>query len=341
MRRPQTINIVGAHAEGEVGRVVTGGIGDIPGATMREKLRYLVDEDPALTRFLLYEPRGCAQMTVNLLVPSTSDGADIGFIPLQPDGPHAMSGSNAMCVTTVLLETGMVPMVEPESIVVLDTPAGIVKATARCANGKCESVTLDFMPSFVECLDCKIEVEGIGTITVDVAFGGCYFAIVDATSLGFQLRSDEARELVDIGNLIRDAAQEQIEVGHPLWPAFNRIEYPLLCAGSGRHIRNTAILYPGRADRSPCGTGTSARLAVMHKRGQLVAGERIEVRSIIDSMFEAVVTGTSRVEDHPAITTRLTGRAWIFGELKLDTDPSDPFQLGYTLSDTWGTAALP
>ena len=340
MRWSRTVNIIDAHAEGEVGRVLAGGVIDLPGATMLDKLRYLQQADDALIQLTLFEPRGCAQMSVNLLLPPTRPEAQAGFIPLQPDGPHAMSGSNAMCVTTVLLETGILPMTEPETVVVLDTAAGLVTATAACAGGKCESVALDFMPSFVERLDCPLELDGEGTIRIDVAFGGCYFALVDARALGFSVSADEARDLVALGIRIRRAAQEQITVRHPLAGSFDRIEYPLFCAGEGAGLRNGNVLYPGRMDRSPCGTGTAARLAVLHARGRLGVGETVEARSIIGSRFTAAITGTTAVGDRPAVTTRIAGRAWIYGLCTLGIDPSDPFQRGYRLSDTWGESVL-
>ena len=335
-RWSKSVQVVGAHAEGEVGRVVTGGVTDIPGATMLEKFRHLAEVDDSLKRFTLFEPRGCAQMTVNLLLPPTHRAADAAFIPLQPDGPHAMSGSNAMCVATVLLETGMLPMAEPETIVVLDTPAGLVRAVARCKNGKCESVSLEMFPSFVEHLDHPLELEGHGTLLVDVAFGGCYFALLDARRLGFSITSDEARDLVELGARASRAAAEQIPVKHPSVASFDKVEYALFCAQDGNTIRNGNVIYPGRMDRSPCGTGTAARLAVMHARGVLQAGVEIESRSIIDSVFRAEVTGATKVGHRKAVTTKLTGRAWIYGIYSLGIDPSDPYQLGYTLSDTWG-----
>lgn len=336
MRWSKSINIVGAHAEGEVGRVVTGGVLDIAGETMVEKLRHLEQVDDTLLKLTLFEPRGCAQMSVNLLLPPTRPEAHAAFIPLQPDGPHAMSGSNAMCVVTVLLETGMLPMTEPETIVVLDTAAGLVTATAACRDGKCERVTLDFVPSFVEHFDHPLELQGEGTLKVDVAFGGCYFAFVDAAALGFAIKPEEARDLVAMGTKIREAAREQIHVRHPLVEGFDQVEYALFCAREGRDIRNGNIIFPGRMDRSPCGTGTAARLAALHARGELTAGEEISSRSIIDSEFRAQVTGVTMVGRRKAVTTRLSGRAWIYGLYTLGVDPSDPYQTGYMLADTWG-----
>ncbi len=268
MRWSRVVTIVGAHAEGEVGRVITGGVLDVPGETMLDKMRHLNEEDDSIRRFTLFEPRGSAQMSVNLLLPPTRAGADAGFIVMQPDACHAMSGSNAMCVTTVLLETGILPMSEPETTVVLDTPAGLVTATAACRDGKCERVSLDFVPSFAEHLDHPVEVEGLGTVSVDVAYGGCYFALIDAKALGFAITPDEARDMVDAGTKIQRAANAQITVAHPEAPELADISYAMFCGRTGDGndtLRSGTVIYPGRMDRSPCGTGTAARLAAMHR----------------------------------------------------------------------------
>ena len=340
MQWSKTITVVGAHCEGEIGRVLTAGVIDLPGATMRDKLRYLQTENDALRRFAMHEPRGFAQMTTNLLLPPCDPAADAAFIPMQADGSHAMSGSNAICVTTVLLETGILPMHEPVTEITLDTAAGLVKTRAACNNGKVESVTLDFFPSFCEQLAVPLEVPGVGRIEVDVAFGGVYYAIIDAARLGLEIVPASARELVEIGTAVKAAAETQIPVSHPEIPEFDHIEFVMFAdtLDAGGHVyRNGTIMGPGRMDRSPCGTGTAARLAVMHHRGEIGVGEVVQTRSIINSRFRAEVTAETRVGDRPAVTTRITGRAWIYGLHQLGLDPSDPFVEGFTLADTWGT----
>jgi proline racemase len=339
MRWSKTVTVVGAHAEGEVGRVVTGGVIDVPGKTMLDKMVYLNREDDSIRRFTLFEPRGSAQMSVNLLLPPTRPEADAGFIVMQPDAAHSMSGSNAMCVATVLLETGMLAMREPETIVVLDTPAGLVTAVASCRDGKVEKVALDLYPSFVEHLDHPLEVEGYGEIKVDVAYGGVYFALVDAKEVGFAITPAEARDMVDLGMRITAAAQEQIAVAHPELPALNSIGYTMYCgreATPGGNLKSGTVIHPGRMDRSPCGTGTAARLAQMHARGELEVGRRVTQLSTIDSRFDAEILGTTSVGNRPAVLPRISGRAWIYGLYQLGVDPSDPYPLGYTMSDTWG-----
>ena len=337
MELEQVVELIGVHAEGEIGRVLVSGAPDVPGATMADKMDFINRADDSLLRLCLHEPRGASQMTINLLVPACRDDADMGFIPMQADGAHAMSGSNAMCVATALIETGMVAPTGPNTVIRLDTPAGLVEAAVTWSGRKAERVEIDMPVSFVEHLAHPLEVDALGTITVDVAFGGCYFALVDAKALGFEIAPHEARDLVELGMRINDAAAEQITVRHPDTPAFNRIEYPMFVAGGGAEIRNATIIFPGRLDRSPCGTGTAARLAVMHRRGELGMSEEVSARSIVGGEFLARVAAETTCGNRPAVRTKVSGRAWIYGRHTLGVHPSDPFGLGYTLSDTWGT----
>lgn len=340
MNWSKTLTVVGAHAEGEIGRVITGGVIDLPGKSVREKLKFLNNENDALRRFALFEPRGCAQMTTNLLLPPSDPRADAAFIPMQADGSHAMSGSNAICVTTVLLETGILSMCEPVTEVVLDTAAGLVNARAECEAGKVKRVVLDFFPSFCEHLSHPLEVPGLGVIDVDVAFGGVYYAIANIASLHIEISPSNAREMVEIGNRIKAAAVEQIVVQHPGIPEFDHIEFVMFAdvidADKGI-FRNGTIMPPGRMDRSPCGTGTAARLAVMHARNDVKVGQKVQMRSTINSKFDAEIVAETLIGDRPAVLTRIAGRAWIYGIHQLGRDPSDPFPEGFTMADTWGT----
>ncbi len=339
MRWNRTVTVIGAHAEGEVGRVITGGVLDVPGRTTLEKLSYLRQNDN-LRKFVNQEPRGCAQMTTNLLLPASDPAADAAFIPMQADGTHAMSGSNAMCVTTVLLETGILPMLEPETTVVLDTAAGLVKAVASCQDGRVNKVSLEFFPAYAEHLDAILEVEGLGTISVDVAFGGVHYVLPAVEQLGFRIGPDVAQDMVKLGNEIKQAAQEQLTVRHPEIAEFNSIEFLMFTdhVNARENIyRNATIMPPGRIDRSPCGTGTAARLAVMHARGQASVGDVFDMRSTINSSFEASILGETTVGDVPAVLPGISGRAWIYATMQLGSDPTDPYQLGYTMADTWGT----
>jgi len=339
MRWTKTVTMIEAHAEGEVGRVVTGGVPDLPGGTMLEKMNFLNNEDDSLRRFCVFEPRGYASMSTNLLLPPCRPEADAGFIILQGDKAHAMSGSNCICVVTVLLETGQVPMREPETTVTLDTPAGLVTATAVCRDGKCEKVTLDMVPSFVEALDIDVEVPELGKIRVDVAFGGVYYALIDPKQIGLAIEPSSARALVDAGCRIHRALNEQVPVRHPLYPAIDSFAYMMFVdRGEDGDLVGSTVLPPGRLDRSPCGTGNSAWLAVRHARGAVREGETLTARSIIGSRFEVSLLGETTVGDRAAVLPRVAGRGWIHGIHQIGIDPSDPYPDGYLLSDTWGDA---
>ncbi|MDP6346344.1 MAG: proline racemase family protein [Alphaproteobacteria bacterium] len=341
MQSTSTITVVGCHAEGEVGRVITGGVPTPPGDSLFEQREYLRTRADELRKFLLYEPRGGAFVHANLIVPATTPGADAGFIIMEATDYPAMSGSNSICVATVLLETGMVAMVEPETRLRLDTPGGPIEVLAQCRDGRCLNVRTRNVPSFVTALDAAVEVPGLGTVTADIAYGGAFFAIVDAPALGFALTADEARELVELGERIKAAAAAQHLMAHPENPGIRDITFtqfaaPVVTDEQGRKVgRNTVVISPGKLDRSPCGTGSSARLAVLHARGQIGEGEAFLSRSVIDTEFQCEIVETCRVGDLPAVSPTLRGRAWITGSHHYTFDPDDPFPQGYTLSDTW------
>ncbi|MEM1301722.1 MAG: proline racemase family protein [Pseudomonadota bacterium] len=337
MQWSRTITVIGAHAEGEVGRVITGGVLDVPGATMLEKMEYLQAHDE-LRQFANQEPRGCAQMTTNLLLPPCDPSADAAFIPMQADGTHAMSGSNAMCVTTVLLETGILSMQEPETRVVLDTAAGLVEAVATCRAGRVERVTLTFFPTYAEHLDASLDVDGIGTLQVDVAFGGVFYALVPVDQLGLRIAPENAQDMVDLGKKIKTAAQQQLRVQHPEVEPFNSIEFVMFTdrdTNQPGHLQNATVMPPGRIDRSPCGTGTAARLSVMHAKGEAKVGDFLDMRSTIDSIFEASIQAECNVGPKRGVISQISGRAFIFSTMQLGVDPADPYPSGFTMSDTW------
>ena len=339
MRWSKTLTLVEAHAEGEVGRVVTGGLIDLPGETMLDKMNYLNEVDDSLRRFCVMEPRGAAQMSTNLILRSPNPLADAGMIVLQGDRAHAMSGSNCICTVTVLLETGMVAMREPETIVRLDTPAGLVSARARCRDGKCESVTLEMVPGFVDGLDVSVDVPEVGKIAVDLAFGGVFYALIDPKDVGLRIRPENARALVDIGNRVHRALAQQVSVRHPAIPSIDNIAYMMFVdVTEDDQLLGATILPPGRIDRSPCGTGNIARLAVRHARGETKPGERVIAQSILGSKFEVAFRDTATVGDRPAVLAEITGRGWIHGIHQIGLDPSDPYPTGFMLSDCWGDA---
>jgi proline racemase len=339
MRWAKTVTMVEAHAEGEVGRVVTGGVVDLPGNTMLEKMTHMNEVDDSLRRFCVFEPRGYAQMSTNLLLPSTRADADAGFIILQGDKAHAMSGSNCICVATVLLETGMLPMLEPETVVRFDMPAGLVIAKASCHQGKCERVALDMTPSYVHTLDLNVATRSFGTVQVDIAFGGVFYALIDVRQLDFNIGPENARRILEIGTEVHRSLNATCRVAHPEAPALNGIAYTMLVGR--RHngeLVGATVLPPGRIDRSPCGTGNSARMAVMHARGKVEVGQTWTARSIIDSAFEVTFLDTTTVAGRPAVLPRISGRGWIHGLHQIGIDPDDPYPLGYTVADCWGDA---
>jgi proline racemase len=341
MRAGRTLTVVGCHAGGEIGNVVVGGVLPPAGETVFEQMQTLQREGDWLRRVLLREPRGSVACHANLVVPPTREDCDAGFIIMEPTEYPAMSGSNTICTATVLLETGMVEMREPETVVRLEAPAGVVEARATCRGGKCESVEFTNVPCFAEHLDAQLEVEGLGTMSVDIAYGGMWYAIADARALGFEIAPEEARDLSLAGEKIRAAAREQLECVHPENPAITGVSIVQIAEpwrGVGEVTRNAVVVAPGRLDRSATGTGLSARLAVLHTRGQMKVGDAMTHASAIGSTFDGRIVEETRVGDRPAIVPAIRGSAWITGITQVLIDPADPFPEGYLLSDTWGVS---
>jgi proline racemase len=337
MRWAHSIELIQVHCQGEIGKVIVNGAPAIPGATALDKMNHINKVDDSLRRFVAFEPRASAQMSVNLLIEPTRPEADAGFIVLQADRAHPMSGSNCMCVVTALLESGRVPMKEPETIVRLDTPAGLITARARCAAGRCLSVSLDNVPAFVEALDREISTQRWGTIRADIAFGGVYYAIIDVDQLGLRIDPSYARDLAEAGIQLKDTVAAQVAIRHPELEGVGEIANVMFRSNEpDGAIRTCTTLKPGRVDRSPCGTGSSANLAVLHARGELKVGDVRRSRSIIGGEFTVEAIGETRVGGRPAILPRITGQAWIYGKEELRVDGGDPFPKGFSLSDTWG-----
>jgi proline racemase len=306
---------------------------------MFERMRAMERDFDHVRRFLLCEPRGSVCRHVNLLTPPINAGCAVGVIIMEPTEYVPMSGSNLICTVTVILETGIVPIEEPETAVMVDTPAGPVKAVAECRGGRCRSVEFENVPSFVDRLDAAVEVAGLGTVAVDVAYGGMFYAIVDATRLGFRVDASEARQLAVAGEQIRLAAREQLDVVHPENPGIRDVSIVQLgrpFEGIGQVTRNTCIVAPGRSDRSPTGTGTCARMAVLHARGQMATGDSMIHESLIGSQFRGRIVAATSVGGRPAIVPAIKGRAWITGYSTYLLDPDDPYPQGYVLPDSWG-----
>jgi trans-L-3-hydroxyproline dehydratase len=339
VRARRTITVVNCHAGGEVGDVITGGVLPPAGDTVYEQMETLRRDGDWLRHLVLREPRGSVARHCNLVVPSQRPDCDAGFIIMEPTEYVAMSGSNTIATTTVLLETGMVEMQEPETVVRLEAPGGVVEARARCRDGRCESVEFTSIGCFPDTLGAQVEVEGMGTVTVDVAYGGMWYAIADASALGFAIEPGEARDLSIAGERIREAAREQVPCAHPENPGIAGVSACQIAEpfqGVGKVTRNAVVVSPGRLDRSATGTGLSARMSVLHARGQLRVGEGMSHASAIGSAFEGRIVSETTVGDRPGIIPAIRGSAWITGISQLFVDPADPWPEGYVLSDTWG-----
>ncbi len=338
MRTTKVVHVVTCHAEGEVGDVIVGGVAPPPGATVWEQSRWIA-EDETLRNFVLNEPRGGVFRHVNLLVPPKDPRAQMGWIIMEPADTPPMSGSNSICVSTVLLDTGIIPMQEPITRMVLEPPGGLIEVEAECRNGKAERIHVRNVASFADKLDVSLEVEGVGTVTVDTAYGGDSFVLVDAAALGLELRPDQARDIARLGVKITAAANEQLGFRHPVtdWNhiSFCQITDPVAMKDGVLTGKNAVAIRPGKIDRSPTGTGCSARMAVLHAKGLMKAGDRFTGVSLIDTEFHCRIDSEVDLNGKPAIRPVISGRAWIVGTQQLMVDPSDPFPTGYRLSDTW------
>ncbi len=339
MQYNTTIHTVSCHAEGEVGDVITAGVPVPPGKTLWQQRTWIADNG-ALRNFMLNEPRGGVFRHVNLLVPPTDPMADAAWIIMEPEDTPPMSGSNSICVATVLLETGILPMQEPITHLTLQAPGGLISVQAQCVAGKVTKVTLENLPSFAAQLDVTLNVPGLGNIRVDTAFGGDSFVIVDAIGLGFDILPQEAHQIVEIGLRITKAANDQLGFHHPTQPDWKHISFCQIAGPlyrEGKHLagRNAVVIQPGKIDRSPCGTGLSARMAVLHAKGQMQVNDKLIGRSIIGSCFEGQILGRIAVGEHVAIRPAISGQGWITGTHQHTIDPTDPWPQGYRISDTW------
>jgi proline racemase len=327
---------VDSHTEGMPTRVVTSGVGVIPGDTMAERRRYFIDHLDHIRTLLMNEPRGHAAMSGAILQPPVRPDADWGVVFIEVSGCLPMCGHGTIGVATVLVETGMVTVTEPVTAIRLDTPAGLVVAEVAVRGGRAESVTLRNVPSFVHELDATVEVPGFGAVTLDVAFGGNFYAIAGLDRLGIPFTPADARvrqRMLDAGLSIMDAVTEQLAPAHPEDPLIAGCHHVYLAApgSDARHSRHAMAIHPGWFDRSPCGTGTSARMAQLHARGELALGADFVNESLIGSRFVGRLLESTTVAGRPAVVPAITGRAWITGTARYVLDPTDPFPTGFQL----------
>lgn len=344
------IQAVDAHACGEHGRVIVGGVLDVPGATMFDKMCWLRDHGDALRLRMLREPRGYPAANCNLILPSSHPEADAGFVIMEQVEYPGMSGSNTICVVTVLLETGMLPMVEPVTELALETPAGLVRVRAECRDGKVRQVTFRNVPAFATHLGAVIEVPQLGQVTVDVAYGGMFYVIADATQFGLRLTPDEGGDIVRIGEMVKAATQEQLPVVHPEQPGFTGVTIAQLSGPSHDATadwRNAVVVstgkldwskpstWTGAIDRSPCGTGTSAKMATLHARGKLPLHQDFRHAGVLGTVFTGRLVEECQVGPYRAVVPTISGQGWITGMASYVLDPDDPFPEGYTVGDIW------
>jgi len=350
MRLTNMIQAVDAHACGEPGRVIVGGVLDVPGETMFAKMKHLETRADALRRRMLREPRGYPAANCNLILPPTLPEADAGFVIMEQVEYPGMSGTNTICVTTVLLETGMLPMREPVTELTLETPAGLIRVRADCAGGKVRRVTFRNVPAFAVHVDRRLEVPHLGTVTVDVAYGGMFYVIGDAAALGLRLTPDEGRDITRVSEMIKAAAQEQLPCTHPEQPGFSGVTIAQLSGPPSRadaDVKNAVTVSTGKLDwnrpstwtgvidRSPCGTGTCAKMAALHAKGKLALNEDFRHEGILGTVFTGRLIEETTVGDYRAVVPTLSGQAWITGFASYVVDAEDPFPEGFTVGDIW------
>jgi proline racemase len=345
------VSAVDVHAEGEAGRVLLGGNLRVRGATMAERLAWCVEHLDDLRLLLLREPRGHPSMCGVLVMPPVSADADVAMVVLEQGGFRPMSGSNTMCAVTAILETGALPMTSPETVVRIDTAVGLVEATARVDGAKVRDVRVLNVPSWVESLDTPVAVKEYGTVPADIAFGGQYYVQAPAAAMGLELGPANAPALVRAGAALLAAARAQVPVRHPTDPNLSRIALVMLhgpAAAPGVSARNTVVLptgtldpdrpetWRGALDRSPCGTGTSARMACLHARGELGLDVSFVHQGVMGTTFEGRLHEQVRVHGRDAVVPSIRGRAWVTGFNQLVLHPDDPFPRGFALADIWG-----
>ena len=350
LRLGPVIGAVDAHAGGEPGRVIVGGVEHVPGATMFDKMSWLQVNRDDLRLRMLREPRGYPAANCNLILPSSHPEAVAGYVIMEQVEYPGMSGTNTMCVVTVLLETGLLPMVEPVTELTLEAPAGLIRVRADCRDGKVTGVTFRNVPAFATHLAVPIEVPTLGTVTVDVAYGGMFYVIADAEAFGLQLTPDEGRDITRITEMIKAAAADQLPVLHPDQPGFAGITIGQLSgpahdpANSRRNVVTVSTgtldwerpeTWTGAIDRSPCGTGTSAKMATLVAKGMLGVGDAFRHEGILGTVFTGHVLEETAVGSYRAIVPSITGQAWITGFASYVVDPSDPFPDGFTVGDIW------
>jgi proline racemase len=345
-----TIRAVDLHAAGEPGRVILGGVDGVPAGSMFEAMTWLQANRDDLRLRMLREPRGFPAANCNLVLPSVHPDAAAGYVIMEQVEYPGMSGTNTMCVVTALLEMGILPMTEPVTELTLEAPAGLIRVRAACSGGKVTAVTFRNVPAFATHLDAVVEVPHLGTVTVDVAYGGMFYVIASAEAFGLRLTPDEGSDITRITEMIKAAAADQLPVVHPEQAGFAGITIGQLSGPAhdpANSMRNVVTVssgvldwdrpatWTGAIDRSPCGTGTSARMATLHARGRLAIGDEFRHEGILGTVFTGRLVEPVRLEGRDAVVPEITGEAWITGIADYVVDPTDPFPDGFTVGDIW------
>jgi proline racemase len=336
VRSKRLLSAIDAHAAGSPERVVVSGVPALPCNTMLEKARYVCDNLDHLRTFLVHEPRGHGNMYASLIVPPSVEDADVGVVYLEVGGYPTMCGHGTIAICTVLVETGIVEAKEPETKIALDTPAGLVRAQVAVGDGQAESVTIQNVPSFLYRADIEVQTPNLGRVRLDIAYGGNFCAILPADRVGLEVVPERANDLIACGTEIWKAVNEQISVHHPEEPGIDCVNYVQFSATASdprAAMKNAVVAPPTSIDRSPCGTGTSARMAALHAQGKLDLGEEFVHESIIGSLFSGVLVEEIEVGEFSAVVPTITGSAYITGMHQFMLDPRDPFPAGFLLGE--------
>lgn len=334
MRFKRMFNTVDTHTVGEPTRTVVGGIPYIPGKTISEKMLYMKENEDWIRKILMHEPRGNEVMSGVILTEPCAKGADIGVIFIEVGGYLPMCGHDTIGVSTALIETGIIKPVEPYTDITLDTPAGLIKVKVKVEGGVAREVTFKNVPAFVFARDVEVEIPSIGKISTDICFGGNYFALVQADDLNVEIEKDQAKKIVELGVKVREAVNSQIKVYHPEKPFIDTVTHVVISAPPTHPeatLKNATVIPPGSIDRSPCGTGSSAKMASLYSRGELHLGEKFVHESIINTIFKCRLLEETKVGDFKAVVPEITGSAYVTGINTLVLDPDDPVQEGFQL----------
>lgn len=336
MRAAKVYSAVDSHTEGMPTRVITGGVGTLPGRSMAERRRYLMSERDDLRTLLMYEPRGHGAMSGAILQPPCRPDADAGVVFIEVSGCLPMCGHGTIGVATVLVETGMVEVKEPVTEIRLDTPAGLVQAAVEVSDGRAVAVTIRNVPAYLHLRDAQVTVPNLGQLSLDLAWGGNFYAVLPAAAVGLDVRPRSHDDLVAAGLAVMEAVNEQLSFAHPEQPDIDECHHVIFTAPGDDQVsaRGATAIHPGWIDRSPCGTGTCARMAQLHARAELEMNQDFVHASLIGSVFTGRLVGQTQVGGFPAVVPTVRGRAWVTGLASYMLDPDDPFPAGFLMRDS-------